>query len=68
MFALIIALVLAAGQELVFRGMFCVPEVVGFNRARYQMMDGTDPRFGAAVKRGLVNDRLLYESEADGYL
>jgi lysophospholipase L1-like esterase len=32
------------------------------------MMVGTDPRFGAAVKRGLVNDRLLFESEADGFL
>jgi hypothetical protein len=60
-------MVIAAGQELIFRGLFCVPEVVGFNRARYQMMDGTDPDVRSSIKRGLVYDRLLFESEPDGF-
>ena len=32
--------VLAAAQEVVFRAMFPLPEVVGFNRIRYQKLAG----------------------------
>jgi hypothetical protein len=66
-FVLVLVLILVTGQELVFRGLFCVPEVRGFNRVRYQMMAGTHPSFGATVRTGLVYDRLLFESEPDGF-
>jgi hypothetical protein len=66
-FALAVASALATAQELAFRGVFCVPKVAGFNRIHYQRMDGVHPSFGAALKRGLVYDRLLFESEPDGF-
>src|SRR5437870_3401530 len=66
-FAAAVVTLIAAGQEALFRGLFPVPEVSGFNRVRYQMMAGTHPNFRATVRRGLVYDRLLFESRPDGY-
>src|SRR5262245_7264312 len=66
-FALAIVVALATAQELAFRAMFPLPEVAGFNRVRYQMMAGAHSGFVAAVRRGLVYDRLLFESQPDGF-
>lgn len=66
-FAALLVSALAAGQELLFRGLFPLPEVVGFNRVRYQMMAGAHPEFRATLRRGLVYDRLRFESRPDGF-
>lgn len=66
-FLLAVLLVLAVIQEILFRSLFCVPEVEGFNRLRYQMMAGTHPDLPAALKQGLVYDRLRFESDLDGF-
>jgi lysophospholipase L1-like esterase len=66
-FGVLIALVLLGGQEILFRGLFPLPEVIGFNRMRYQMLFGAHPKLGESLKRGLVYDRLLLESQPDGY-
>lgn len=67
LFLLATVLAIAVGQELLFRGLFPMPEVSGFNRVRYQMMAGTHPDLWTIVRRGLVYDRLLFESEPDGF-
>jgi lysophospholipase L1-like esterase len=66
-FGVLTALVLLAGQEILFRGLFPLPDVIGFNRMRYQMLFGAHPKLGESLKRGLVYDRLLLESQPDGY-
>lgn len=66
-FAAAVLAVIAVGQELAFRGLFPLPDVLGFNRVRYQMMAGTHPNFRATLRRGLVYDRLLFESRPDGF-
>ncbi len=55
------------GQEALFRSLFPFPEVAGFNRISYQMTAQGHPKLRALLKRGLVYDRLLVESEPDGY-
>jgi lysophospholipase L1-like esterase len=50
-----------------FRALFPLPEVIGFNRARYQMMGGSHLDARETIRRGLVYDRLLFESRPDGY-
>ncbi|MFO0892327.1 MAG: SGNH/GDSL hydrolase family protein [Isosphaeraceae bacterium] len=67
LFIAVVLIAVAAGQELLFRGMFCFPELIGFNRLRYQKLDGTHPSLHQALRRGLVYERLLFESEPDGY-
>lgn len=57
----------AAGQEALFRGLFPLPEVAGFNRISYQMTAQGHPKMRTMLKRGLVYDRLLIESQPDGY-
>ena len=67
LFRLAILLVIAVGQEALFRVLFPFPEVEGFNRVHYQQMASTHPNFGAAMDRGLVYDRILLESRPDGF-
>ncbi|MDR3620591.1 MAG: SGNH/GDSL hydrolase family protein [Paludisphaera borealis] len=55
------------GQEVLFRFLFPLPEVNGFNRIHYQQMAQVHPQLGKAMKRGLVYDRLLLESRPDGF-
>jgi lysophospholipase L1-like esterase len=61
----ILAIVLV-GQEGCFRVMFPLPEVRGFNRTRYQPFAREDKRAQAMFERGLVYDRLRFDSEPDG--
>jgi lysophospholipase L1-like esterase len=62
LFALITCL-----QEVVFRVCFPIPETTRFNRIRYQLLAESDPRFQPLLKRGLVYDRLFFESRPDGW-
>lgn len=54
-------------QEIIFRILFPIPETTRFNRIRYQLLAETDPRFQPLIKRGLVYDKLLFESRPDGW-
>lgn len=63
-----LAVALLAGQELLFRALFPLPKVPGFNRIHYQMLAGAHPRLREALKRGLVYDRLLLQSQPDGFV
>jgi lysophospholipase L1-like esterase len=67
LFPTITLALVAAGQELLFRGLFPFPEVRRFNRINYQMTAQGHPQLGRMLKRGLVYDRLLIESQADGF-
>jgi lysophospholipase L1-like esterase len=67
LFGLVIAGVLLAGQELLFRVLFPLPEVMSFNRIHYQMLAGAHPRLRETLKRGLVYDQLLLQSQPDGF-
>jgi len=67
LFGAFTAVLLLAGQEALFRSLFPFPEVVDFNRISYQMTAEGHPKLGTMLKRGLVYDRLLIESEPDGY-
>jgi lysophospholipase L1-like esterase len=58
---------LLVGQEGCFRVLFPLPEVTGFNRVRYQILARGDPRSRSLLERGLVYDRLRFESEPDGF-
>jgi lysophospholipase L1-like esterase len=60
-------LLVGAGQELLFRVLFPVPEVEGFNRIAYQMTAQRHEQLGVMMDRGLVYDRLLVESRPDGF-
>ena len=64
--ALIIVAILV-GQELLFRLEFPLPDVVGFNRIRYQLLMGAHPNVQESLRRGLVYDKLLLESAPDGF-
>src|SRR5438874_1210118 len=64
--AITLALV-AAGQEVLFRWAFPLPEVRRFNRINYQMTAQGHPQLGDMLERGLVYDRLLIDSKADGF-
>src|SRR5436309_1105576 len=64
--AITLALV-AAGQELLFRELFPLPGVRRFNRINYQMTAQGHAQLGRMLERGLVYDRLLIESKADGF-
>jgi lysophospholipase L1-like esterase len=66
-FSLILLGVLLTGQEIVTRLVFPLPEVVGFNRIHYQRLAPGDARSKAIGDRGLVYDRLGFESRPDGY-
>jgi len=62
-----LAFLIVVGQELVFRLEFPLPDVVGFNRIRYQLLMGAHPNVQESVRRGLVYDKLLLQSEPDGF-
>lgn len=67
MFVLGLLAVFLVGQEALFRWMFPLPVILGFNRVRYQSMAEDHPNFRDVANRGLVYDRLLFESRPDGY-
>ncbi len=67
LFALFSVVLILTGQELLFRPLFPIPEVVGFNRLHYQLLVGTHPRLRDTLNRGLVYDRLQLESQPDGF-
>jgi lysophospholipase L1-like esterase len=67
MFRLLLLVLLAVGQEALFRLEFPFPEVHGFNRLAYQMMAQSHGDLSRLLARGLVYDRLLVESRADGF-
>ncbi|APW62721.1 SGNH/GDSL hydrolase family protein [Paludisphaera borealis] len=67
LFRLVTLSFLLVGQEALFRFLFPLPEVNGFNRIHYQQMAQVHPQLGKAMKRGLVYDRLLLESRPDGF-
>ena len=58
---------LLIGQEVVCRFLFPLPEVIGFNRIRYQRLAPGDARSRAILARGLAYDRLKFESRPDGF-
>jgi lysophospholipase L1-like esterase len=67
LFPALTLLLIGAGQEVLFRVLFPVPEVEGFNRIAYQMTAQAHDQLGAMMDRGLVYDRLLVESRPDGF-
>src|SRR5262245_44515382 len=58
---------LLIGQEVVCRLIFPLPEAIAFNRINYQLLAPGDVRSRGIVARGLVYDRLRFESQADGF-
>lgn len=60
-------LLLIGFQEVVFRVVFPLPESTRFNRIRFQLLAESDPRFKPLLRRGLVYDKLLFESAPDGW-
>ncbi|HWE40729.1 MAG TPA: hypothetical protein VG406_29580 [Isosphaeraceae bacterium] len=58
---------IAAGQEALFRWVFPLPEVGGFNRIHYQMVARSHPNVLADARRGLAYNRLRFESLPDGF-
>lgn len=66
-FAAILFVLLVSGQELLFRALFPIPEVIGFNRVHYQLLAGSHLESRGVLRRGLVYDRLFFESRPDGY-
>jgi lysophospholipase L1-like esterase len=67
LFRLLTLFSIAMGQEVLFRWEFPFPEVHGFNRISYQMMAQDHGDLTRLIEQGLVYDRLLVESEADGF-
>ncbi len=67
LFSLFLLLGLSLFQELAFRIVFPIPETTRFNRIRYQLLAEADPRFQPLMKRGLVYDKILFESSPDGW-
>jgi len=67
LFRIVTLSILLVGQEAMFRFLFPLPDVVGFNRIHYQQMAQSHPRISQAMNRGLVYDRLLLESRPDGF-
>jgi lysophospholipase L1-like esterase len=67
LFRVLALTLIGLGQEVLFRWEFPFPEVHGFNRISYQMMAQSHQDLSGMIKRGLVYDRLLVESEADGF-
>lgn len=67
LFRIGILLLIAVGQEGVFRLLFPLPEVERFNRIEYQQMATEHPNFSAVINQGLAYDRLLVESRPDGF-
>jgi lysophospholipase L1-like esterase len=62
----VIAFVLI-GQEVVCRLVFPLPDATGFNRIRYQLLAPGDVRTRPVFQRGLVYERLKFESQPDGF-
>lgn len=67
LFSLILFVLIAGFQEIIFRIFFPIPETTRFNRIRYQLLAESDPRFQPLFKRGLAYDKLLFESRPDGW-
>jgi len=58
---------ICVGQEFLFRLLFPLPEVGGFNRVRYQKLAPGDPRTAPLINRGLAYERVKFESLPDGF-
>jgi lysophospholipase L1-like esterase len=58
---------LLIGQEVACRLIFPLPEVMGFNRIHYQLLAKGDARSRPVFRRGLVYERLRFESQPDGF-
>lgn len=67
LFSLVLLFILILFQEVLFRLVFPVLESTRFNRIRFQLLAESDPRFRPLMKRGLVYDKLLFESAPDGW-
>ena len=67
LFRLLPLALIVVGQEALFRWEFPFPEVHDFNRISYQMLAQCHDDLCPLIKRGLVYDRLLVESRADGF-
>jgi lysophospholipase L1-like esterase len=58
---------LLIGQEVAYRAIFPLPEVIGFNRIHYQLLAAEESRARPIQQLGLVYDRLRFESQPDGF-
>ncbi len=67
LFPALTLMLITLGQEALFRGLFPLPQITGFNRISYQMMAQGHPRMRRMMARGLVYDNLLVESQPDGF-
>ncbi len=67
LFPTLTLLLFALFQECLFRLLFPLPEVAGFNRISYQMSAQGHPQLKRMMDRGLVYDRLLLDSWPDGF-
>ena len=64
---MLVLTLIAAGQEFLFRWEFPFSEVRGFNRISYQTTAQSHAGLRPMLQRGLVYDRLLVASQADGF-
>ena len=67
LFTTVLLGVLGLGQEGMFRFVFPLPEVDGFNRNRYQKLNLSDDRLKGALEKGTSNLILRVRSDPDGY-
>lgn len=67
LFVMVLLVAILVFQEVAFRLVFPIPETTRFNRIRYQLLAETDPRFQPLMKRGLVYDKIRFESSPDGW-
>lgn len=67
MFRLLTLAFIVVAQELFCRWEFPFPAVHKFNRISYQMMAQSHQDLSRVIERGLVYDRLLIESQEDGF-
>lgn len=66
-FVLVVLATLGAGQELLFRWLFPIPEVTGFNRIAYQMLSDASPKLRESMRRGLACVDVRFVSQPDGF-
>lgn len=66
-FILICALFLLAFQEVLFRLVFPLPEVEGFNRSQFTVTEKVAPAIERFRQIGMGNQTIRHESEPDGF-
>jgi lysophospholipase L1-like esterase len=64
---LAVLIFLLVAQEFIYRPIFPLPEVTGFNRIHYQLLAADDSRTRPIRQRGLAYDRLRFQSQPDGF-